>query len=74
MLISYSILCLHIICVIRVTHIKLYSQTVSFSIRSHAPYVPCPLNYFISLFMNMCLTLFKLFKLYYLSNYHVSNE
>ena len=36
-LISYSILCLHIICVIHVTHIKLYSQTVSFSSRSHTP-------------------------------------
>ena len=33
MLLSYSILCLHIICVIHVTHIKLYSQTVSFSSR-----------------------------------------
>ena len=30
MLFSYSILCLHI-CVIHVIHIKIYSQTVSFS-------------------------------------------
>ena len=37
MLISYSILCLHIICVIHVTNIKLYSQTVSFSIVGHMP-------------------------------------